>query len=63
LPLALARARGFRRANDSIWRATVDFAFSPANPRFFAGETGGLGSRHNARSLALAGASMRPSTA
>jgi hypothetical protein len=55
-PLGLAaRARpgpGFRRADDSIWRATLDFAFSPANPGFFAGENGGLGSRHNARSLA-----------
>ena len=31
VPLALAPAWGFVSADDPVWRATVEFAFSPAN--------------------------------
>jgi hypothetical protein len=44
IPLALAPAWGFVRADDPVWRATVDFAFSEANVGGF--YTSGLGSVH-----------------
>ena len=46
LPLALAPAWGFCTPHDSGWLATMDFAFSPANPGWFDGPRGGLGSIH-----------------
>lgn len=46
LPLALAPAWGFCSGSDPVWRATIHFAFSPANPGFFSGRYGGLGSLH-----------------
>ena len=46
LPTILAPAWGFCRPDDPAWRATVDFAFSTANPAFVAGPNGGLGSAH-----------------
>ncbi|HEX7172152.1 MAG TPA: glycoside hydrolase family 125 protein [Candidatus Limnocylindria bacterium] len=46
LPTALAPLWGFCRADDPGWRATMDFAFSPANPAWFAGHRAGLGSVH-----------------
>ncbi|CAN5786909.1 hypothetical protein BH24CHL6_BH24CHL6_08150 [soil metagenome] len=46
VPTALAPLWGFCTASDPIWRATMDYAFSPANPGYAAGPYGGLGSRH-----------------
>jgi hypothetical protein len=46
LPTALAPRWGFCGARDPVWRATMAFAFSPANPAFAAGPHGGLGSVH-----------------
>jgi hypothetical protein len=46
LPTAFAPAWGFCRPDDPAWRATVDFAFSTANPAFVPGANGGLGSAH-----------------
>jgi hypothetical protein len=46
LPTALAPAWGFCSADDRGWRATMEFAFSPANPGFVGGREGGLGSGH-----------------
>jgi hypothetical protein len=46
LPTALAPAWGFCSADDPGWRATMEFAFSPANPGFVGGKDGGLGSDH-----------------
>lgn len=46
LPTALAPLWGFCPADDPAWRATMDWAFSPANPGYVAGDQGGLGSRH-----------------
>ncbi len=46
LPMALAPSWGFCPSTDPVWRATVKFAFSTANPGFFTGPRGGLGSRH-----------------
>jgi meiotically up-regulated gene 157 (Mug157) protein len=47
LPLALAPAWGFCRLDDPVWRATMDFAFSPDNVGgFYLGPYGGLGSVH-----------------
>ncbi|CAN5698124.1 hypothetical protein BH23CHL7_BH23CHL7_23800 [soil metagenome] len=46
LPTALAPLWGYCRADNSRWRATIDFAFSTANPAFAAGRFGGLGSAH-----------------
>jgi meiotically up-regulated gene 157 (Mug157) protein len=43
-PLALAPTWGFVAASDPTWRATVDFAFSTANPSGF--YSGHLGSVH-----------------
>lgn len=45
-PLVLAPAWGFTEPDDPVWRATVEFAFSEANPAFFVGRHGGLGSPH-----------------
>lgn len=50
-PLALAPAWGFASANDPVWRATVDFAFSPANRGGF--YDGHLGSVHSPAPWAL----------
>jgi uncharacterized protein len=38
--------RGFCGARDPVWRATMAFACSPANPGFAAGPHGGLGPVH-----------------
>jgi uncharacterized protein len=46
LPVALAPLWGFCSPDDAGWRATMDFAFSTANPGFYQGPRGGLGSRH-----------------
>jgi hypothetical protein len=46
LPVALAPLLGFCAADDAGWQQTMAFAFSPANPGYFAGERGGLGSAH-----------------
>jgi uncharacterized protein len=46
VPSALAPLWGFCAASDPIWRATMDYAFSPANPGYAAGPYGGLGSHH-----------------
>ncbi len=44
IPMVLAPAWGFVSADDPVWRATVDFAFSAANVGGF--YTSGLGSVH-----------------
>jgi uncharacterized protein len=46
LPMALAPAWGFCQPHDPVWRATMRFAFGPANPGFAPGRHGGLGSLH-----------------
>ena len=46
LPIALAPAWGFCESNDPGWRATMQFAFSTANPGFWRGPMPGLGSAH-----------------
>ena len=46
IPTALAPAWGFCRADDPVWLATVDRAWSERNPAYFAGPLGGLGSLH-----------------
>lgn len=47
LPTALAPRWGFCAADDPVWRATMEFAFSSANRGgFYAGRFGGLGSVH-----------------
>jgi hypothetical protein len=46
LPTAMAPMLGFCGADDPAWRATMAFAFSPANPAFVSGDRGGLGSGH-----------------
>ncbi|HET6381653.1 MAG TPA: glycoside hydrolase family 125 protein [candidate division Zixibacteria bacterium] len=46
LPLALAPFWGFCDAGDPGWQRTVEFAWSPANPGWYPGERGGLGSAH-----------------
>jgi hypothetical protein len=46
LPTVFAPAWGFCAAEDPAWRATIDFAWSPANDGYFAGALGGLGSLH-----------------
>jgi uncharacterized protein len=53
LPMALAPQWGFCDPEDAIWRATMIGAFSPANPGFFGGRNGGLGSRHTPAPWAL----------
>ncbi|HEV8670672.1 MAG TPA: glycoside hydrolase family 125 protein [Candidatus Limnocylindria bacterium] len=45
-PTAFAPAWGFCGADDPVWRATIDFAWSVANAGYFAGPLGGLGSLH-----------------
>ncbi len=45
-PLVLSPAWRFASLADPVWRATLDVAFSPANPSFFPGPHGGLGSLH-----------------
>lgn len=46
LPLALAARWGFVEADDPVWRATLDFAFSEANVGgFFAGRLGSVHTR------------------
>lgn len=51
LPLALAPVWGFCPADDPVWRATVAFAFSPANVGGYYG--GHLGSVHTPAAWAL----------
>ena len=46
LPLALAPLWGFCGAADPGWRASMAFAFSPANPAWTDGRLAGLGSIH-----------------
>ena len=46
LPTVFAPAWGFCDADDPIWRATIDFAWSQKNDGYFAGPLGGLGSLH-----------------
>jgi uncharacterized protein len=46
LPLPLAPLWGFCAPDDPGWRATMRFAFSPANPGFVDGDRPGLGSAH-----------------
>lgn len=46
LPIALAPMLGFCDAGDAGWRATMAFAFSPANTGWFDGDRSGLGSAH-----------------
>jgi hypothetical protein len=53
LPMALAAEWGFCDADDPVWRTTIQGAFSPANPGFFGGQNGGLGSRHTPAPWAL----------
>jgi meiotically up-regulated gene 157 (Mug157) protein len=54
LPLALAPLWGFCTADNPIWRATMHFAFSPANTGgYYPGHYGSLGSVHTPDSWAL----------
>ena len=46
LPTVFAPAWGFCDANDPVWRATIEFAWSRENNGYFAGPLGGLGSLH-----------------
>ena len=46
LPTAFAPLWGFCLPTDPTWAATFRFAFSPANPGYFPGPCGGLGSLH-----------------
>jgi len=46
LPTVFAPGWGFCAADDPRWRATIDFAWSPANEGYFAGALSGLGSVH-----------------
>jgi hypothetical protein len=46
LPTAFAPAWGFCGADDPVWRATIEFAWSAENDGYFAGPLGGLGSLH-----------------
>ena len=45
-PTVFAPGWGFCPADDPRWRATIAFAWSEANPGYFAGPYGGLGSLH-----------------
>ncbi len=47
LPLVFAPGWGFCPADDLVWRATVDFAWSPENAGYFPGRLAGLGSLHS----------------
>ncbi len=54
LPLVLAPAWGFCPANDPVWLATVDFAFSLKNEDgYYPGTFGGLGSVHTPNTWSL----------
>jgi uncharacterized protein len=53
LPVALAPLWGFCPADDRGWTATMDFAFSPANPAWVEGAKPGLGSAHTPGPWAL----------
>jgi hypothetical protein len=46
LPTVFAPAWGFCGADDPVWRATIDFAWSGENDGYVAGPLGGLGSLH-----------------
>lgn len=47
IPLVMAPVWGFCPADNPTWRATIDFAFSPANEGgYYAGQYGSLGSIH-----------------
>jgi hypothetical protein len=46
LPTVFAPGWGFCDADDPVWRATIEFAWSPKNDGYFAGTLGGLGSLH-----------------
>ena len=46
LPTVFAPAWGFCGADDPVWRATIDFAWSRENNGYFVGALGGLGSLH-----------------
>jgi hypothetical protein len=46
LPIALAPVWGFCPPTDPGWQSTMAFAFLDANPGFYGGPRGGLGSRH-----------------
>ena len=46
LPTVFAPAWGFCGADDPVWRATIEFAWSKENDGYFAGPLGGLGSLH-----------------
>jgi hypothetical protein len=46
VPTVLAPAWGLCSSDDPVWRATVEFAWSPANEGYIEGPLGGLGSLH-----------------
>jgi len=46
LPTVFAPAWGFCGADDPVWRATIDFAWSVENDGYVVGPLGGLGSLH-----------------
>ena len=46
LPTVFAPGWGFCAANESLWLATIAFAWSEANEGYFPGRFGGLGSLH-----------------
>ena len=46
LPTVFAPGWGFCDADDPVWRATIEFAWSSANEGYFPGPLGGLGSLH-----------------
>ena len=46
LPTVFAPGWGFCPPDDPVWRATIEFAWSEANPGYIAGPFGGLGSLH-----------------
>jgi hypothetical protein len=46
LPTVFAPAWGFCDADDQVWRATIEFAWSEDNEAHFAGALAGLGSLH-----------------
>ena len=46
LPTVFAPGWGFCDADDPVWRATIEFAWSNDNEGYFPGKLGGLGSLH-----------------
>jgi hypothetical protein len=46
LPTVFAPAWGFCGADDAVWSATIEFAWSRENDGYFSGPLGGLGSLH-----------------